>query len=288
MKLLNEIKLKHIYEFFISERHRIHNFIPVGIGIGICIYFSLDNEPCVHANAAAFFFALLSFLFIHKFVDFEENAIGYMAKFAVAAFLTISLGFFVSQIRTNSVNTFMPTKKIKLPLFLAAVVESCEKTEKGMKFIVSSIKNKKKNRISKLCKKFNKLHLTWNGDRARNSKKNYQPGTKILFKTLLSPIYPRSFPGAYDFRKQQFFKGISSRGFIIAEPKILNERNQNSFNIFIECLRHNINKKIEFSLKYWYIGKYWYVPVQTYPYDNSVHSNCFENIKSHITRLCYF
>jgi competence protein ComEC len=249
MKQISEINLNPIHDFFISERHRMQNFIPVGIGMGICIYFSLNNEPSLYANIAVFLAASLLSMFVCNFTAFNESLVGHITKFTVAAFLAISFGFFISQIRTNCINTFMLNWKMKIPVFFSATLESCEKTEKGTKFIVSNIRRKKTGKMAALCKKFNKLHLTWNGEKSRNTKKNYLPGDKVLFKALLSPIAPQSFPGAYDFKKQQYFKGVSARGFIIAEPKILGSTSTSSMKTFIEYVRHRINKKIEHYLK---------------------------------------
>jgi competence protein ComEC len=77
------------------------------------------------------------------------------------------------------------------------------------------------------------------------SQKDFAPGMRVLFRVVLSPLNPLAFPGAYDFKKQQYFKGISARGFITASPKILKIPSKTSLDLFVGQLRHSIDKKIE-------------------------------------------
>lgn len=225
-----------IYDFWEKDSPRFPNLIPVGIGIGICGYFSLDSEPNFVINASVFVI-LFIILCLCRF-----------AKQVIAVFFVISLGFFAAQVRTNYISTFMPQNLPKKAMYFSAKVETCEKTEKGLKFIVSDIYRKYNDEKNELCKKFSKLHLTWIGEKARDSHEDYIPGTRVLFRAILSPIYPQSFPGAYDFKKQQFFKKISARGFITVPPKILDTEKVSSFRMNIEKLRHRINREIEMHL----------------------------------------
>ncbi|MDR0632393.1 MAG: ComEC family competence protein [Holosporaceae bacterium] len=215
-----------IGEFCEDEKHRLPNFIPVGIGIGISFYFSLDSEPNFLLNVVV----LLLILCFHFLV--KSN------RWIFYILLSISFGFFVSQLRTKTIGTFMLSQKKDEPISLTATVETCEKTEKGLTFIVDEVRNRK-------YPKLNKLHLTWRGKKATISEEDYVPGSRVLFRVILSPLHPQAFPGAYDFKKQQYFKGVSARGFIIAPPKILRKPERPTFHLFIKQLRHSIDKKIE-------------------------------------------
>jgi competence protein ComEC len=139
----------------------------------------------------------------------------------------------------------MLSEKQEWPIYFVATVESCEKTENGLKFIVSEASRKYNDEANALCKKFNKLNLMWRGKKAQCSSIEYTPGSRVLFRSLLYPIYLQAFPGAYDFRKQQYFKGISARGFILKPPKIIEKADLSSFKIFIEQIRQKIDRKIE-------------------------------------------
>jgi competence protein ComEC len=220
-------KFRAIFEDFSeSEKHRFPNFVPVGIGIGICLYFFPDNEPNFLLNTAVFILLLGLCIFtkLHRCLFF--------------ILLTVSFGFFIAQLRTKTVGTFVLPNKNNEFAALSATVESCEKTEKGSAFIVSNVKSENHPNL-------NKLQLTWRGKKAKESKTDYIPGSRVSFRVILSPMNPRAFDGAYDFKKQQFFKEISARGFITAPPKILENPEKTSLNLFIARLRHHIDKKIE-------------------------------------------
>ena len=225
---------RFIDDFCEYEKYRLPNFVPVGIGVGVGIYFSLSNEPLFSLNICTVILLLLLTIFCKSH------------RWACGILLTISIGFFAGQLRTKTVNTFMLSHKFDKPINISATVETCEKTEKGMTFIVNDVHRQSKYPSS--INKINKLHLTWRGKKALASEKDYQPGDKVSFCVVLSPLTSRAFPQGYDFKKQFYFKGIGARGFITKEPKILERCKQTSFQVFIERLRHGINKKIESQL----------------------------------------
>ncbi|MDR2646139.1 MAG: competence protein ComEC family protein [Holosporaceae bacterium] len=215
-----------IEDFCESEKYRLLNFVPVGVGIGISFYFSLNREP-------NFLFNIIVLALILTFIAFIKSN-----KWILYILLTISAGFFFAQLRTKVVDTHMLSEECKKPISLTALIESCEKTEKGLTFIVSNVKSKKH-------KNLNKLRLSWRGKKAMASLKDHVPGSEVLFRIILSPLQPQAFPGAYDFKKQQYFRGISARGYITIPPKILKEPKPATLYLFIEQLRHSIDKKIE-------------------------------------------
>lgn len=245
MRSLNESVLKFIEDFFESEKHRLTNLIPVGIGIGVCLYFSLNNEPNFYFSISVFIFSLTIWIITKFLLIKNDNMSTVLVYVFFSAFLAISTGFLVSQIRTMHMNTYMISKNIEKPISFIATIESCEKTDKGLKFIVSGAKRKYNDSANELCKKINGLHLIWIGSKARENQQGYVPGSAVLFRAILSPIYSQSFPGAYDFKKQQYFKGISARGFVIKPPKVIKEHSSFSINVYTQKLRHKINKVIE-------------------------------------------
>jgi competence protein ComEC len=217
-----------------SERRRLLNLVPVNLGIGVCIYFSLNSEPSIYPSVCVLLLAIVGSILARKY------------RWVFWALLTVCLGFVAAQIRTKTVDTFMLSEKINEPVSLIATVDSCERSEKGLVFVVEDAKILPK---SQRHWKFNKLYLTWRGKKAMMSEKDYVPGSKVLFRAILSPMDPLAFPGAYDFKKQAYFKRISARGFITKQPKILeNDGIRNSLALWIERLRHEINKKIEYYL----------------------------------------
>ncbi|MDR3151804.1 MAG: ComEC family competence protein [Holosporaceae bacterium] len=233
MNVVSRKIIEFASNFYESERRRLPDFIPVGIGGGICWYFLLEEEPNFRLTLGAFLLCLALF------------ALADRCRGIAAMVLAVSFGFLVSQLRTNSVNTFMLSESPDRPISFVATIEFCEKTENGLKFIVRNATRKYNDSSSKLCRKFSKLHLIWKGKKALEEQTDFTPGTRVLFRAVLSPIYPAAFPGAYDFRKQHYFKSISARGFLIKPPKIIKKASVSSMQIFIEKIRHRINKKME-------------------------------------------
>jgi competence protein ComEC len=145
----------------------------------------------------------------------------------------------------------MINKEIAGPIAFDALVVSCEKTEKGLTFVVSDVhvQGRRKNfGFDEPFEKSNRLHLTWKGKKALISTEDYSPGTKVSFLAILSPIYGQAFPGAYDFKKQLYFKKIAARGFIIRAPVIEKASPKQSLLLFMDQLRHKIDQKISTNL----------------------------------------
>ncbi|MBL4666211.1 MAG: ComEC/Rec2 family competence protein [Sneathiella sp.] len=84
-----------------------------------------------------------------------------------------------------------------------------------------------------------KIRLT-----VRTGASHIKPGQTIGLKAVLLPPPPPAYPGAYDFQRDLYFKGIGAVGYAISKPEILNERR--SFGTYISSLisrtRHQINK----------------------------------------------
>lgn len=201
-----------------SEKHSLIHFVPVCIGCGICRYFYLDNEPDLLKNLLV---AVLMFfgIFTTKYKKL------FMAMFFVV------LGVCLAQLRTMTVNTPMLAEKIEDVEKFRATIDSCEKTPTGMRFLVSDIEKFN----------FNKMILTWR----TNESQNYEPGNRVIFRARIYPLNSQYFPLAYDFKRQQYFRGISAQGFLSGPPKVISKNPKMSLGIFVEKIRHKINKKIE-------------------------------------------
>ena len=104
-------------DFLEYERPRLPNFIPVVIGTGIWLYFSLQNEP--------------NFLLNMCMAMCSVGAVLYWKKDIIVGIIAlICLGFFSAQLRTVMVDTTMLEEKTGKIIQLYATVESCEKTER--------------------------------------------------------------------------------------------------------------------------------------------------------------
>lgn len=224
-------KIYNIFEdFFEQEKKRLPHFVPVGIGIGICFYFSLLEEPSFAWSVAA---CLLSICMIAVCRKMNRCFL-----FISCVLASISIGFFAAQLRTQTTNTKMLEKSIDEPVQFTATVLACDLHESGIKFVVDDVHFK--NQYSHLnALNLCKLELIFKN---KDAKKIYSPGDRVKFKAILYPIHEQAFPGAYDFRKQKFFNHVSCCGFILYDPVIAQK---NASSLIIETLRHKIDSAIE-------------------------------------------
>lgn len=208
---------------FVSEKFtQLINFIPVILGIGIVIYFSLYDEAYVPY--------ILALLFIPGILVLSTRC-----RVLGVFFLILSLGFSIAWIRTYILDTKMLDEKIKYAEFEADII-TAESTPHGIKFIVSKVEIPKKKAL-----RLNKLSLTWRGGKPISAY-DYQPGDRLKFAAILEPIQPPTFPNAYDFKKQAYFNEISARGYIIKSPETVS-RHIDAFAV--NSIRQKIDKVID-------------------------------------------
>ena len=212
-------------DFYEQERMRLLNFVPVILGSGICCFFNLDNPPPLALTVSV---CLFLFTFARHF------------RF-LYIFLIFSFGFMLAQIRTICINTPMLEKTIEKPFAFFATIDSCNRTEKGFSFVVKD---------SSLKFKTDKILLTWRGDKAKNFTEDLMPGDRASFFAQLNPLTEQPFPEAYNFKRQQYFSGISARGFLLSSPKKVDYiYRETTISLLIDKLRYSINKIIDENLE---------------------------------------
>ncbi len=214
--------LRNFYE---QERMRLLNFFPVILGTGICCYFNIDNPPSLVFTISS---CLIFFALVERF------------KF-LSIFLIFNLGFVLAQVRTAYVNTPMLERAIEKPQGFFATIDSCNRTESGLSFIVSD---------ASLKFKTDRISLTWRGNKAKNCTEDFMPGDRVSLFAQLVPLTDQPFPAAYNFKRQQFFDRISARGFIMSPPKKVDYvYKEKTLSLFIKQFRHYINKTIDETLQ---------------------------------------
>ena len=218
-------------KFFEHERMRILNFVPVILGTGICCFFNIDNPPeLIWIVSSCLILLALSGRFKFLWI-----------------FLIFNFGFIIAQLRTACVNTPMLEETVgqlqktaEQPQSFFATVDSCYRTESGLNFVVKD---------SSLKLKLNKIFLSWRGKKAQDSSGDFMPGDRVSFFAKLSPLSDQPFPQAYNFKRQQYFNGISARGFVMSPPKKVEYLYQEiTLSLLIDKFRHKINKKIDEAL----------------------------------------
>ena len=215
-----------LVNFYEHERGRLLNFFPVILGMGICCYFNLNFPPPLALTISS---CLFLFAFARHF------------KF-LYVLLIFNFGFMLAQIRTAYVNTPMLEKTVAKPLSFFATIDSCNRTESGLSFIVKD---------SSLKFKTDKILLTWRGEKARKFTEDFMPGDRASFFARLIPLSEKPFPEAYNFKRQQYFNHISARGFLLSPPKKVDYiYRETTLSLLVDKLRHIINKTIDENLEF--------------------------------------
>lgn len=219
--------MQFFQSFLFKERFNFFNFIPVFFGIGICIYFSLENEPKIQPYFISCI-SLTCLLFFKKI------------RLPIAALLFINIGFINAAYVANKINIDMLNEKINF-VRLAGEIDYSEKSSDVTKIVIENVKCMSEEFKTKLDTiKLGKISLIWRGKKANDSKLEFRPGAKIYVNAILEPIYSKSFRNAYDFRMQSYFNGISARGYIVENP-IVQDVDRNN-------ITHKLKKRVRFTI----------------------------------------
>jgi competence protein ComEC len=179
-------------------------WLPVFLGLGIVLYFSLSFEPSPFWGVGGVFLFLLSLWRVNF----------HFLRFVMLSLGLIALGFSASLLRTHFLNTDMLHYPLP-PLILEGKVVQVElkPTLKGtlyQRLILTDLKADTSERLPQ------KIRLTMKGERER-----LWPGQIIRIKAKLMPISMASLPGGFDFRRQAYFQGIGATGFAFSKPEVL-------------------------------------------------------------------
>lgn len=208
-------------------------WIPPALGAGIGLYFLLPFEP-----RAAIAWVIMAAAGIGFFVVRAS-----VARWGILFVGIACLGFALGQMRTAQLSTPMleqPAERIGL----TATVERIEHLPEGVRVLLSNITFERPER------------LRWSNPepprvRLRLTKRSETPavGERIELLANLYPFSPPVAPGAYDFRRDAFFKGIGATGYAISRPKVVEYRPSQGVAAGIEAVRETIGARIDRQLE---------------------------------------
>lgn len=206
----------------LQEYHRWVLWIPVGLGMGAALYFSLSTEP----------FKLFGSLLIGGFISLYWGIRSYTGRHPhwLIPFVVILAGFTGAQFRTLSLDIHLLSHKIKDGVYLGTI-KSIEHQEDGVRMILEDVKGDKS---------FSRIRVTLKETEGRN----LHPGQKIQFQGVLLPPGEPVVPGGFDFRRMAYFDGIQGVGYIDQSQvpiRIIEEASGS----WVQSLRHSINEKLK-------------------------------------------
>ncbi len=214
-----------------AERDRWLLWLPVGVAIGVVIYFALPSEPSLWIAFLAFgLAAALAFLALRRSPLLLAIAI------AVAA---VALGFGAAKLRTIAATAPVLDGKLG-PVVVSGVVVTAEPWENGPRIILAQPK------IAVLAP-----DKTPAKARIRLLRKEPVPrvGRTVSLRAVLMPPTPPALPGAYDFGRQAFLQGIGAVGYAAGRVRTLDSAPAASgplarFDLWVQALRQSIARGV--------------------------------------------
>lgn len=189
-----------LVERLIAERERWALWIPVAIGLGVAVYFSLASEPSLLAGAGLAMVAAVLVMAMRKHAAARALAI---------ALLAAACGFTAAELRTAVVGS--PTLAGKYDsVRIEGRVRDVEFLPGGRRLILGEVI------IPGITEPPAELRL-----RVAGLDPLLVPGDWVRLRASLGPPSRPVAPGAYDFRRDLFFDRIGGVGFVMGRPRLI-------------------------------------------------------------------
>ena len=195
--------LERLAERLADERERWGLWLPVGIGCGIVLYFSLPAEPPPWLGAAVALAAGLTLW------GTRRQPGGLMA--AALVVLSVAAGFAAAQVRTWSQAAPMLQRDLGIVTLSGRAILT-ESMPDGVRLTLSEVK------IDRLAPETTPAQVRI---RLKGRFQRPPPGALIRLRAMLHPSPPPAEPGAYDFQRQAFFDGNGAVGYALEAPQVI-------------------------------------------------------------------
>lgn len=192
-----------VRNFLETHRDRWPFTVPVGIGTGICLYFSLPAEPAWYAGPLVSTGALVAVILSRQ----------WSAGFRIVILMTflVALGFAAASIRTHAIEGRLLGKETAFTRIEGRVVE-LQPFDQGARLILDHVL------VSRLPAHETPAQVRI---RIRGDQPILSPGDWISVRGRLSPPSPPVLPGGFDFQRHAFFNGIGAVGFSVGKTSVL-------------------------------------------------------------------
>lgn len=211
-----------------AERERWVLWLPVAVGTGVGVYFGLPVEPPVWLGAGLFL-PILAAVFLWR-----RRSPALMA--VLIGLAALALGFTAAQLRTLSVAAPVLAERMR-PVAVSGRVLGVEPHGAGQRMVLDRV------RLPDVA-----AGETPQKVRIRISAKGVQvhPGERIRVRAVLSPPPPPVAPGAFDFQRQSYFRGLGAVGFAYGKPEILEtgETDGRIWSLAVTGLRQAIGERV--------------------------------------------
>ena len=182
-------------------------WLPVLLALGIALYFSLPEEPGWYVGPAA------AVALVGAGWALRRHGYGLLVLLAL---LAVAVGFWAAQGRSDRVAGAVLGKKLG-PVSLTGTIVNMETRPHGLRLSLkdSEIANRPGRSNLWHAPRLVRLTLRYKGEPALGV------GDRVRLRAVLMPPAGPAAPGAYDFARAAWFKGIGAVGYAVSRPTVV-------------------------------------------------------------------
>lgn len=222
---------------FAAQRERIILWVPVLIGLGISLYFSLKFEPPPIVGAAVFLTGGILWLLARR-----GRGAGFYAAALILGMLTLAAGGFCSaQMRTMLVKSPVLDRATG-PVTVEGRIAGIDRLggDEGTRLILDELVIERVDPAQTPLRIRLKVRK---GD-------GLQVGARIRVLAGLNPPSAPVEPGSFDFQRYAWFSRIGAFGFSYREPETIAATPPDGLLQTIDALRQTVRQKVEAVVPY--------------------------------------
>jgi competence protein ComEC len=214
----------------LDERERWMLWLPVGIGLGIGLYFSLAEEPPVWLGPALLLPTTLAWL---RPGDPQVRADHPLRQLALCGVAAVALGLTAASIRTQLVAA--PVLERRGAYVLEGVVLLVEERVRGQRLTLGQLA------VEGLDPALTPVKLRVS---VRSAEPAVRPGDRVRLRALLMPPSPPSEPHGFDFARQAFFLRLGAVGYGLGGLELLARAESRSWSLAVSAVRQAIATEV--------------------------------------------
>lgn len=204
-----------------AQRPRRALWVPVGLGLGVGLYFSFYREPPVWLGAAVLAWAFCLSLWIRRW---RSVVLGCQVVAIVAA------GFLAAQVKTSLVAAPVLPHDMKFR-HVSGTVEQVIRRENGIRLILHDVT------IERLEKARTPLKISLS---TRKAPADIAAGDTLATTASLFPPSGPATLGGYDFARENYFKQLGAVGYTTQPIEITARAGEHPFSLWLADLRHRL------------------------------------------------
>ncbi len=220
------------------EQERRLFWLPVALGMGVALYFSLSHEPAPWTAPGLIAVALAVLLAARRWlVGFASGQ--QIAMLGSVLLLSAGIGFGAAQWRANYVAAPVIAKRIG-PVEISGALETLEHRRGGYRIVIENP------RIGRQMPPATPAKVRLTVRTKDRLSPDLQPGDLVRLTGILMPPPEAAMPGGFDFVRHAWFKRLGGVGFAISKPVVEARRSGGLLDARrIETLRQSISDHVQ-------------------------------------------